>query len=335
MIHFVDKKSINYKELRVFLKSSEEENHWTNFGPVSSMLEAKLEECFNLDEQKTVLVCSNGTEALFCLVHMHNYLSNRPLRWIVSSFGFYCSHQGPLADAIVVDCNEKAVLDLNLLVPNTFDGIIITNPFGILDNLDEYRDYCVRHNKILICDSGSGFDALKKHEIDEAFSLHHTKPWGFGEGGCIIVDKKNKELIRSIANFGKFGPKEIFYISTNAKISDIACACILQRFNCLQQIKSIGIQQYNRIAKCGEQFGFKSLVDRTIIHVPHCVPLISKKPILNVDNTYVKLHKYYEPLEPTLVATRLYNQIVNFPCHKAMEKLSDKELEAVFLLLTR
>lgn len=328
MIDFVERKHVDYARIQEILASSDVANHWSNYGPVSALLEEKIANCLGLGKDRSVIVTANGTLALFALVEMHNFMAGKPLKWVVCSFGFYCSHQGPLADAEIIDCTLKGVLDLNCL-PKQFDAIVVTNPFGVLDDLTPYVDYCRDHSKVLICDSASAFNSLTSHSVDEIISFHHTKPWGFGEGGCVVVDRKNEDMIRALVNFGKGFPGT-GRMATNGKISDVSCAYILERLESLGKFSQEGIEQYNRVVKMGKKYGFDVLIDRPIHHVPHCVPLLAKLPISNTNNLHIKVHKYYEPIIATPNATALYDRILNFPCHRDMESLPDAKLKEVF-----
>ena len=327
MIGFVEKKSIDWLFVQHALNLSESANQWSNFGPVSILTEQCISDYLKLPPNRCVVMCSNGTQAIFSLVQMYNFLYKKPIKWVVSSFGFHCAKQGPLADAIVVDCDSNGLLALES-IEEDFDGLMVTNPFGVADNLDVYKEFCKKNNKILFCDSASAFDAIKAHDIDEVISFHHTKPWGFGEGGCVIINKNKVKLFRSIINFGlgEYDP-DVKPYCTNGKISDISCVFILQRLQKIEQIKQIYIKQYNRIKKISIDLGFRVLIDREIDHIPFCVPLVSSKVIKNPPDRYFKSHKYYKPLNNLPKANDLYSKILNVPCHTEMQKLNNYELK--------
>lgn len=335
MITFIEKKDVDWDRIQQLLYLSYSANQWSNFGPISLLLEQAIAKYLQLEENKCVVFCSNGTDALFCLVQMYNFLHKKPLKWTVSSFGFHCSKQGPLANAAVVDCDKKGLLDLNLL-DSDFDGILVTNPFGITDELECYKEFCKLNHKILICDSASAFDSLKKHDVDEVVSFHHTKPWGFGEGGCVIIDKQHELLFRSITNFGTMGQFDgIAPYSTNAKASEISCAYVLQRFEKIISIKQSYIEQYNRIKNIAENQGFQCVIKRNISNIPHCVPFLATKEINNTENPWVKIQKYYKPLSDTPNAQDIYKRIINMPCHPGLSCLCDKEIVNCLEMLIR
>lgn len=310
------------------LKVSHDENHWTNFGPVSHLLENEIHKILKLNDTLAVVACSNGTTALHSLVEMYNTIHQRDLKWVVSSYGFYCSHQGPLKDALVVDCNREGMLDLSLIPDMSFDGMVVTNIFGTRQNLSLYQEFCSQHGKILLGDSATALKAIE-HGANEIISFHHTKPWGFGEGGCAIVKKEDEKLFRSLINFGDENGV-IGRRSTNAKMSDIAAADILQWLHFLPEIEKECRAQYKRIASLALECGFEILGPAEHPGIPPNVPLLAPCPIAHLDNPFVVLRKYYQPLDNSPVAHDLYSRIINIPCHKEMAELSDDTLITLF-----
>lgn len=325
-IKFVEDKVIDWKRIQEYLQLSFDTNHWTNFGPVSTLLERTIHENFALDDSLSVVMCSSGTTALNTLVELHCSLKQKELKWVVSSYGFYCTIQGPLRNAKVVDCNLHGMFDLHLLADQEYDGIVVTNIFGLHPNLEEYAQFCRENKKILICDSAKAFDGVR-HGPNEIISFHHTKPWGMGEGGCAIVEKKYEEDFRALINFGL--KSEMFdRRGTNAKLSDISSAFILQRVEDLWDLTPIYREQYRRIAKIAHKCEYQ-LISGNVNHpgTPSNVPLLAPHPISHIDNPYINLRKYYKPLEETPIAHDLYSRIINIPCHPGLQALPDRDIE--------
>jgi len=217
------------------------------------------------------------------------------------------------------------MLDVGELTPR--HNVVVTNPFGIVDNIDDIRSVAGR----VICDSGSAFDALRCHDVDEAFSLHHTKPWGFGEGGCIIVKTKHERLIRAILNFGLpvGSPADIKKYASNYKMSDISAAFILQRLDEIEAIREQHHEQYGRVLKLATKLGYWPLIDHSGRHVPFCAPLVHPQEVTLREWSSLKLHKYYSPLLPTTSATWLYRHILCCPCHRGVSAIPDDQLVRV------
>jgi dTDP-4-amino-4,6-dideoxygalactose transaminase len=320
MIDFVEKKQVCWDSVREHLSKSMRANHWTNFGPVASCLEGRLHGLFELPSNLSVVATTSGTAALFALVSLHSYIKQRPLRWVVSSYGFACTIQGPLSSASIIDCDKSGAFDLELL--QDCDGIIVTNVFGTIDSMEKYVDYCNKKKIILVIDSALNFNSCP-HLANDFISFHQTKPWGMGEGGCFIVEKQYEEIARKIINFGSFSD-DTHRFSFNGKISDIAAAFILDRLYEIESIKKTYRKQYDRIKNIAISNGYKLLADNK--GIPASVPLLAPKPISELNNSLVKLQKYYRPLRSTPNATDIYSKMINFPCHKNLDKLSDEEI---------
>lgn len=327
-IKYIENKQVNQTAVGRYLSISATANHWTNFGPLAKQLEARLTEILELDESLRVVVCCNATVALHALVAMFHSIHNKPLRWISPAFGFYSSADGILADAEIIDCDHEAMLDIDQLDPNNFDGVIATNIFGQKSDMHRYRDYAQQHNKILIVDSAMGFQA-GGHVANECISLHHTKPWGFGEGGCAIVHKDNETLFRSLISFGHDNfDASINRLAINGKISDIACAYILGWLDQFDELKHDYNEQYQRIARLALESGFSILSDKhTHPSVPASVPLLLPEPD-SIPEVNIPVARYYYPLSNATQAWGIYNRIVNVACHRELKQVSDENIKA-------
>lgn len=335
-IRYIENKLLDESKINHWLKYSADANHWTNFGPVSKQLEAKLHQQLALSDDLRVVACANATIALHTLAIMHQCIAGRELKWATSSFGFYSSVDGVLHDAQIIDCDQNAMLDLSKIDPDTIDGLIVTNVFGQEKDVEAYKRYAQQHNKLLIIDSAMGVQP-SGHIANECISLHHTKPWGFGEGGCAIIDADNEELFRSLISFGHDVPSDtINRLAINGKISDIACAYILMRLEQMETLKPIFLQQYQRIAALGLESGFSILADVTEHPgVPASVPLLFPTSTELMENCEMPVRRYYHPLAPTEKATDIYSRIVNVPCHPEIAQFSDSHiLQALQKMMT-
>lgn len=323
MIGFVENKNIDWDLIKNLLKQSEDKNQWTNFGPVSRQLESKVKDLLSIDKSFGVVACSSGTSALFSLVQTHNYLSKRELRWVVSAFTFHCQKQGPLSNAIIVDCDKNGILNINVLKNLEFDAVIVTVPFGITTGVREIYDFCVSKNKVIILDMASSFDVKLDFNAEQVHSFHHTKPWGMGEGGIAVVNNEN--LFRSIINFGICYDINIDNLASNSKMSEFSAAFILQRLESFSEIKLNYQSNYKKMLQVAKGIGFESLCDDDPQFTPFSLPLVSDRSISNVDNNFIKIHKYYKPLTSMPWANNIYNRIIHLPCHS---EISEQDLTA-------
>ncbi len=112
-IAFIEKKFRNLRELGGILHPCAKSRQWTNFDPISCLLESALARDLNLHPSRTIVMCSSATAALLTITAMKNYRAGRRLRWVISADGFRSTLLWPLADGLVLDCNKRAMLDLD------------------------------------------------------------------------------------------------------------------------------------------------------------------------------------------------------------------------------
>lgn len=339
MIRFVEHKVPDLAFVGVLLDRSLKAGQWTNFGPVSRKLEQVVHTDLGLRPTRSLVACSSGTAALFALVSLYGFLSGRPLRWVVSSFTFRCQRQGPLADAIVVDCNERGILDVDTLKsldPDGFDGVILTPLFGMPQDLALIETWCRRAGKKLLVDAATCIGAMEDGapvgSIGDgaAFSLHHTKPLGFGEGGFAVVPAQHEDATRSLLNFGRYGKVDTGIWSTNGKLSDPAAAFLLDRWRARDSLRAAHVRNYRRIEALATKAGCTTL---TVLddaeHFPSCVPLLLPTPHTLATDTPLPWMRYYEPLALGLpMAANLFSRILCLPCHPGLDAVTDAAVEA-------
>lgn len=325
---FIENKNVDHSVIQDLLAHSAKANQWSNFGPLSSRLEARIAELLDLPDALCVVACCNATVALHALVDMQEVLLGRRLRWVTSSFGFYSSCDGVLRDAVIVDSDADGMLDLDLLNPDDFDGLIVTNIFGRYQELERYTRFAEAHQKILVVDSAMGFQ-MGGHLANSCISLHHTKPWGFGEGGCAIVNRAQASLFREMISFGHSSPdSKINRLAVNGKISEVACAYLLMRLEETPKFRDDYRREYHRIASIGVGMGL-NLLGGKAEHpgIPGNVPFLLPTVVKVDPDPVVPARKYYFPLSNTPVAADIYRRIVNVACHSEMSEFSNLMIE--------
>ena len=325
-VRYVEDKPLKMDAVGELLAISKQENHWTNFGPVSQMLEGEIARALNLADHLRVVVCASATAAMHGMVAMHETLAGRKLRWATSSFGYYSAVQGPLKTAKIVDCDERGMLDLETLDLKSTDAFVVTNTFGQQQDLERYRRFASTNGKLMMVDAALAFGS-HDHQANECISFHHTKPWGFGEGGCAIVDQAHEELFRSMICFGHEPGEAINRNASNGKMSDIASAFALVRLREMKSVKAQYSFQYERIAEIALEMGAQILGD---VHkhpgTPSNVPVLLPKPFADFTHSQIPTGRYYHPLSDTKNANDIYSRIVNIPCHGDMQAFSSKEI---------
>jgi len=337
MIFYVENKTPNTKRVNSFLDMSKDANHWANSGPVVKELEKFIHAQLKLGTSHRVLACSSGTAALFAAGALCNSLFSH-MSWTASTFTFPCQQQGPFAKTCFADVDNYGHLCFNKTVDFP-SGLLVTNLFGGSTDPARYERW--QHgsieDRVVIYDSASSYGTTYRdvsiacYGTAHAFSFHHTKPMGFGEGGCLVVHKDWEPMIRDIINFGG-NNESLRNCSFNGKMSDVSAAYILDRLHNFIEIKATYIEQYNRILDIVARTGLNSIPFlESVSPVPSCVPILLNKPVslTQLNNPYVILRKYYKPLVSKPMADNIYSRIVCFPCHTDLNQLSDKEIESV------
>lgn len=345
MIAFVEAKRPDYERVRELLARSEASGVWSNFGPVSLQLEQTVAKSLDLSAGRRVVACANGTVALHGLVQLYEHLAGRPLRWIVSAFTFHAQRQGPLAGALVLDCDEQGFLDpeaLAALPTDSYDGIMVTNLFGTALHVERYEELAARAGKILLFDSATCFGSVYQGKpfgglgAGEIFSFHHTKPCGFGEGGCVVIPAEHEDTFRSLINFGLYKGIDTGARSSNGKMSDVAAVFILDRLRHREDIRAAHRRQFRRLAALARELGLALLVDGEPDGVfPNLAPILFPHPVRpeRLSGGPLVVHKYYRPIAPRPRADAIYARIVCFPCHGGVAQVPDDELRAALMAL--
>jgi dTDP-4-amino-4,6-dideoxygalactose transaminase len=347
MLAFVEQKRPDYDWIREQLAPSEAAGMWANFGPASLRLEEEIAAALDVPPTRSVVACASGTAALYALVQLHAFLAGKPLRWAVCAFTFYAQRQGPLADAVVIDCDRRGYLDLAALAaadPSTFDGVIVTNLFGTATGADHYEAFGRRAGKVVLFDSATCFGSRgSKRPIGslgdgELISFHHTKPCGFGEGGAAIVPRAQEDALRSMLNFGLYKGVATGHLSGNGKMSDVAAAFILDRIRHRSSLQREHLRQWRRTVAIGRALGCEPLVDDLgDAFFPNLTPLVCPRDVGadRLPGRAMALLKYYRPVAPRPAADALYRRVVCLPNHPGVAALDDATLTATIDALVR
>ena len=333
-VRYIEAKRPDPERINDLLSRSANDNHWANYGPVVRQLEQALAETAGVGQDRAVIACSSGTTALNTLAGLHAVRLGRPLRWAVSAFGFFSSVIGPFANSLLIDCDAQGMLDLDELAStptDQYDGVCVTNIFGRHRDVSAYTGFCQQHNKPLILDNALGllgFDRSRPDMPGEMISLHHTKPWGFGEGGCLIVSKEDEPIARSLINFGVGYEEQTASYACNGKLSDDAAAYLVDRIEQAPDWSSQNDQQRQRVLSLIGQAGLPLTPLDPPAPAGSAQAIVTAEqpiPLARLDNPHVVLRKYYRPpYQPwPKRATDLYNRILNIPCHAGLAEVPD------------
>jgi len=346
-INWIPSKNIDAILINNLLENSIKDNQFTNYGPNVKLLESIIKTDFHIEDNKDVIVVSNASHAIQCLAAGIEYDNKNKIKWATQSFTFPPSAQGYLDDVKIVDIDLDGGLNLEE-IDNTIDGIIVTNIFGNIVDIDKYINFCEENNKYLIFDNAATSYTFYKNKnclnygIGTVISFHHTKPIGFGEGGAIIVNKKYSDTIRKLINFG-ISLEDNSYFSrygNNFKMSDISAIFIIQYLkNSLDTIIKKHTELYNYFESKIKDLNiktfrlFKSYHDKDKILVS-CFAIIfneyNDEIALKLNENNIFCRKYYYPLENTKNSMELYNKILCISCTK---DLTFEDIDYMFDIL--
>ena len=331
MNNWVPNKKINHNIVSKYLIATENSGQFTNYGPNTRLLEERIREKFKVNDDKAIIAVTNGTVAIQILAEAVNN-GQRDFKWGTQSFTFPPSSQGNLKNVEIIDIDEDGGLDLKY-VPDNIDGIIVTNIFGNVVDIAKYELWAKKHNKILLFDNAAtcytfynGKNCVN-YGTGCSISFHHTKPFGFGEGGAIIIDKMYEHTVRCLINFGIGFSNENYYLKEgiNGKMSDISAVYILQYLdtqfdNIINIHNNLYMYMKHKITNNNFEFTlFPSFHDDTQI-TPACLSLIfnsnihTEEYMTKLSDNGIISRKYYHPLRNTSRALYIYNHIVCIPC---------------------
>jgi len=327
-INWVPKKNINKNRVDQLMNSSLKTNHFTNNGPNVQLLEQIIREKLQIDDSKAIIAVTNGSVALHSLAASIVYFENKIINWATQSFTFPPSAQGTLSNAKIIDIDKYGGLNLNEL-DDSIGGIIVTNIFGNIVDIDKYEIWAKENNKFLIFDNAATPFTFYKGKSccnyghGSTISFHHTKPLGFGEGGAIIVDRKYENNIRCLNNFGiALGENYWVREGNNCKMSDISAIYIIQYLDNFDDIVNKHKRLYKYFKEQIIQANlplklFPSFHDEDKI-MPSCFCLLFNEYNDIIKNRLIEngifSRKYYHPLKETKNTLEIYNKILCLPC---------------------
>jgi len=335
----VEDKPCDFGFVRKALEEWGDPGSWTESGPVARRLESVVAEYLELPDDRAVVATEDGVGALYALVGMVHLRAGRPLRWLACAFGPEATRSGPLAGALLIDCDAHGMLDIDKLRktdPEAYDGVVVVDLFGRAGDLGEFVEVCSSLDKALVVDGTAAFDTARtgRGRPPEALDLGHAAPWGATEGGCVIVERCDEGAARSIIDGSVSVPwDEPHRVVTG--LSDLGAAFALQRLRDFGEVAPRYDGQYGRVLRIARRFGFRPLMhprgDESAA-TPMCVPLVSPLPIgrerLSGIDIAVRLPFRVTAAEAAW-ASRLAERVITVPSHPGMEGFSDDEIANV------
>ncbi len=243
-------------DLLPFLREIDQNRQYTNFGPLWSRFQASMQARFFPDlPAEAVVPVSNGSAAIEVILRA---LRIRPgARVLMPCFTF------PATATAVISANAQPLLaDIDpstwrltpaiawdVLRHYRFDAVVPVAVLGTSVESEEWQEFSRDTGIPVIVDAAP---ALGNQTVVDgvyyAFSLHATKPFGFGEGGLVVAnDVEFCNRVRSISNFGFSKALVTQDLGTNAKLSEFHCAAglaQLARYDLLRERRLAVYQLY-------------------------------------------------------------------------------------------
>ena len=334
-IAFIENKKPDLEIVAALLSQCERCNQWANRGPLYWALAESYENHMNLSPGLSVVPCANGGIALEILARFHDAKFGRAQRWVGSAFSFSNLGRGWFASMQFIDCDDRGMLDLSALEaidPSEFDGFVVTNIFGLWRDFTPYIEFARWSGKHMLIDNAAGIDEQSPDWPYQSFSLHHTKPYGVGEGGLIVSPRDEADAIYELLNYGEIGKAPRGQWLNNGKLSDIACAFHLDRLARYPDWGPRYREQAARVSGTASAAGLKPLIpgacDTPATSQPYVAPsLVSIEQIR--EEMRVTLGKYYKPLMKLPNSMGIFSRIINIPTHQDMRVIADKNLSEV------
>lgn len=319
----------------------------TNGGPLQSVLESKLASLTN--SQRRVIPAASGTAALHAVCAAWSLKHGKTLRWATQAFTFPSAMQGPLADAIVID-NDWSLGGpcLSKLSERSleFDGVVVTNLFGMLTDMASYVQWCQENSKLLIFDNAATAIGVAHgkciHDMGDGaiISLHETKPVGRGEGGAIFVDTSMHDFVNRAMNFGfsSLGAYGVCRVGhrycSNWRMSDIAAASAtayidrIVKYDLVGKINDLichGVNELNKYPGLallpGLRFPDPAMPPCICLTLPRHVNVESLIARLAAQERPIEAKQYYRPLCDGAEAPQawaVFNSCICLPIHVDM-----------------
>ena len=316
------KKPLN-DDVNELLEICKAKNHFTNEGPLQNVLRATIRECLEIKDSKYIMPTSSGTSALAAIVGSYSIRLGKQCVFATQAYTFPSSAQGSMQNNVVVDNDPvhkgPSITELNRIV-NDIDGVIVTNCFGTVVDLKVYEEWCKTNEKILIYDNAAtSYTFVEEINVNNrgnaaAISFHETKPFGRGEGGCVIIDKEMMEDITRVVNFGfsKSSRSDWSPYASNWRMGDIQAAFIIShvRFMMTQVDHLLELLRHVR----GNIDTTIEIPEETVLS---CIPVRTKKDIGEFVDAGIEAKKYYYPLarndkddNKTPIAQQMYDDVI-------------------------
>ena len=215
-----------YDELESYLRQIDESRQYSNFGPLSRLLQERFSDHVGAST-RNVATCVNATLALEGAVQL---LNSSDLKWKLPVYTFIATAHAVINAGQNFDLQD-IVTDLHMDNTNirNDDNVLHVLPFGDSFPANSYRNF----EGTMIIDAAASYDAISDFASTLSFSgrvvlvvsLHPTKYPGGAEGALVYSnDEHFIEMFHQWTIFGFDNSRRSLSLGTNAKISEYAAA---------------------------------------------------------------------------------------------------------------
>lgn len=254
-------------DIAPYLARIDQSGWYSNFGPLLTEFEARLEERFS--PRTRVITTVNGTLgltlALEALSLPPGSLCALP-SWTFVATAHAVRMAGLTPWFVDVDPAEgeltPSLLRASLpAAPTTVSAAIPVAVMGRTVDASAWRDFQDETAVRVIIDAAAGFDTVREAPVPVMVSLHATKALGIGEGAFIATDDHNlSQRIRAMTNFGFLGDRIARHTATNAKLSEYSGAVGLAALDLWNGVRSKYLAAARRLRMAladDERIGFQ------------------------------------------------------------------------------
>ena len=237
-----------------YLRQIDENQYYSNFGPLTGEVEARLAERYGIDPA-CVTTVSNATAGLTAALQAEARARKRNVNdgaayCLLPAWTFVATLHAVLAAGLepyLLDVEEEswsltpeAVEAALSRIPGEPVAVVPVSPFGRPYDMASWDSFSRRTGLAVVIDAAAGFDKGEVGASPAVFSLHATKVLAAGEGGFAVstdVDLINE--IRKCINFGFFGDRVALSRAINGKMSEYHAAVTLAALDAWPQTRKI------------------------------------------------------------------------------------------------
>lgn len=321
-----------------YLEESKDARRLSNFGPLYRKFCSKLEEFFDLSENRCVVLCSSGHVAL-----MTAYALSGSKRVVIPDYTFESTRVAATLQGIKVKIVDVSLKDLCLEFNPEFynlsgdNALCVVAALSSIPNLPKFSTFCRETGRPFIIDAASAFGTPGIWNFDKSYvcvSLHATKSFQVGECGALILDKHLRHKAEAFINFGldPVTRKCVLDKGLNGKVSEYSCAIGLAGLHHVKSRLEARLSNAKTYRSKLGDLSSESWCDQTVYQFfPIFLPSESsrdrvKQVLLSND---IEVNTYYEPLIGLPNATNLYSRNLCLPVHVGVTEHVDQIIKLV------